>query len=70
MYVRPDEASCTHCQLPAIGSAYVWTNAGRHQLCHPDRGLDCYQLVTVQGHQLVDCSCRHVDVGEYDALQV
>lgn len=55
---------CAHCGGPMRGSAGLqWMGVAgstplRFDLCHPpDVGMDCYRLVTVYGHQIVDCPC-------------
>lgn len=50
---------CAHCGHHLRGSAF----AGDAPLCHPDRGQDCYRLVTVYQHPMPCESCRAVLIG-------
>jgi hypothetical protein len=71
---------CSHCQEPRRGSASVFAAGQQHDLCHTDVGMDCYKLVTLRGHQLIDCPCKHglqhlspamtAVIADYDTLQV
>jgi hypothetical protein len=38
---------CDHCGLEMRGSAGVSRGGKSYNLCHPDIGRDCYQLVTL-----------------------
>ncbi len=48
---------CSHCGEPMRGSAGLTLGGVHHRLCHPDNGMDCYRLVTVFRHPIVDCPC-------------
>lgn len=39
---------CAHCSEPMRGRA----SFNGLPLCHPDKGVDCYHLVTVYGHAM------------------
>ncbi len=60
---RPD--GCAHCSYPPTGVARIWRDGTSRVLCHPDIGLDCYDLVTVWGHTMPcmrrDCLIRSAD---------
>ncbi len=46
--------ACAHCAHPARGYSTVQDSV----LCHPDYGLDCYQLVTVYLHPMPCRQCN------------
>jgi hypothetical protein len=69
----PDRA-CAHCGGPQRG----YGRAEGKPLCHPDDGLDCYNLVTMSGHDMpcgtLDADRRYCEAvddffGEIEAQQ-
>jgi hypothetical protein len=57
---------CTHCGKPQVGAAGVQLNDQFFDLCHPDQGTDCYRLVTIYHHPIVDCLCMSPLNEEHD----
>lgn len=54
------DKTCAHCGGPQIGIASTFDSEDRRRLlCHPPRGMDCYRLVTIYGHDM-PCDCRGV----------
>jgi hypothetical protein len=52
------DKTCAHCGGPQIGFSSVFDSGGhRRPLCHPSRGMDCYRLVIIYGHEM-PCDCR------------
>lgn len=49
--------NCRHCGGPQRGNAAV----GDIPLCRPDKGLNCYDLVTVYGHTSDGTPCIYCD---------
>lgn len=49
--------TCSHCGGPQIGMASITQDGQYRPVCHPDYGMNCYELVTIHGHSM-PCNCR------------